>query len=787
MTGPESATNDRGRRLHVVHCVGFYFPDSVGGSEVYVRDLAAALRDISIDSTIVAATDGPPDRYVWQDVAVVRYPSGLGVAQHRAAAPSGGSRTAFQDLLTELKPDLFHLHSWTSGAGLQHLAQARQLGIPSIVTVHVPSALCLRGTMLLNGKAACDGRIDEKRCASCWALGRGLPAPAAHALARLPKWNAAGKWPSKISHRAATLLSGRAMVASQARELQVMATMCERLVAPSQWVRSALLLNDVAPEKILVSPQAASPSFVRRGERAQAPPGRREIRLGFVGRLESYKGVHTLVEAVASLPQDVPVRLLVAGIGTEPRYFRSLQAAARRDRRIELVGLVEHERLAQFLESLDVLAVPSHYMETGPLVVLEAQALGIPVMGADLGGIAERIRDGVDGWLIPFDDSAAWAAAIAEAATDDRKLAALAANSRRMRTTADVAAEMAALYRQVLEAPRPAPIVPRLPLNLFYEEPDVDRWLPLDRYPRRVIRRFVRGPTQPGGAMRVFLNLTAGLDRLNVPYRVNDYRHLRSHPAELACIIGKPQVLDDIPQQTPILFGPSIYNHPSDAPDLPRLRPIRQIVVPSAWVQRMFAEVWPGLVSVWPVGIDTGRWAPDPAVPKDVDILVYDKISRRREHYGPLVIEPLYAELRRRGLKVETLRYGFYREQELYALTRRARAAVYLSRHETQGIAAEQMLASGLPLLAWDQGGLWEDPDYAPHSVRFGPVTSVPYWDERCGMKFVDGSDLPAVFDVFWRGVLAGAYRPRSMILEKLTLESGAREYLRIVDRFESS
>ncbi len=92
-----------------------------------------------------------------------------------------------------------------------------------------------------------------------------------------------------------------------------------------------------------------------------------------------------------------------------------------------------------------------------------------------------------------------------------------------------------------------------------------------------------------------------------------------------------------------------------------------------------------------------------------------------------------------------------------------------------------------MPLLAWDQGGLWEDPDYAPHSVRFGPVTSVPYWDERCGMKFADGSDLPAVFDVFWRGVLAGAYRPRSMILEKLTLESGAREYLRIVDRFESS
>ena len=51
------------------------------------------------------------------------------------------------------------------------------------------------------------------------------------------------------------------------------------------------------------------------------------------------------------------------------------------------------------------------------------------------------------------------------------------------------------------------------PLNLFYEEPDPDRWLPLDRYPRRLIRRIVRGPFQPGGTMRVYLNLRAGLDQ----------------------------------------------------------------------------------------------------------------------------------------------------------------------------------------------------------------------------------------------------------------------------------
>ena len=85
------------------------------------------------------------------------------------------------------------------------------------------------------------------------------------------------------------------------------------------------------------------------------------------------------------------------------------------------------------------------------------------------------------------------------------------------------------------------------------------------------------------------------------------------NPSELACVIGKPQVLAKIPMETPILFGTSIYSHPNDDPELPKRRPIRQVLVPSDWVRDMFAEVWPGRVSVWPVGIDTERWQPDPA------------------------------------------------------------------------------------------------------------------------------------------------------------------------------
>jgi glycosyltransferase involved in cell wall biosynthesis len=321
-------------------------------------------------------------------------------------------------------------------------------------------------------------------------------------------------------------------------------------------------------------------------------------------------------------------------------------------------------------------------------------------------------------------------------------------------------------------------------LNLFYEEPDPDRWFPFDRFPRKVIRTMVRGAAQPRGTMRAFLNLVDGLDRIGASYRINDYRGLRADSGALACVFGKPHILDKIPHQSPVLFGTSIYSHPNDNPGLPGQRDIRQVLVPSEWVCRMFEEVWPGIVSVWPVGIDTERWMPAPDAAKDVDVVVYDKIAWRREHYERSLLDPLYAELERRGLRVETLRYGDYREEEMFALGKRCRAMVYLSRHETQGIAAQQMLAAGVPLFAWDEGGFWQDPKYFPREVKFEPVTSVPYWDDRCGVKFRGGDDLLETFGVFWKGVEAQAFSPRDMVVERLTLERCASEYVALVRRF---
>ena len=316
------------------------------------------------------------------------------------------------------------------------------------------------------------------------------------------------------------------------------------------------------------------------------------------------------------------------------------------------------------------------------------------------------------------------------------------------------------------------------PLNLFYSEPDFDRWLPLDRWPRRLVRRIVRGPTRPGGQMRVFLNLMAGLDRLGVSYRRNDYRHARSHPDELCCVLGKRHVLDLEPWRNPLMVGPCVHDHPIDDPDLFRRRRVRRILVPGPWMRRMCEPYWNGAVHAWPVGIDTEDWKPDPAAPKDIDFLIYNKVRWEPDQRESSLVGQIRHELGRRNLKFVELRYGHYQPDELRNALRRARAMVFLCEHETQGIAYQQALSAGVPLLAWDHGGEWLDPSYYPERIHFGPVSSVPYWDERCGVRFAAAEAFPSALERLEELQHRGTLEPRAFVLENLTLERCAASFI---------
>ncbi|MEM9556295.1 MAG: glycosyltransferase [Acidobacteriota bacterium] len=310
----------------------------------------------------------------------------------------------------------------------------------------------------------------------------------------------------------------------------------------------------------------------------------------------------------------------------------------------------------------------------------------------------------------------------------------------------------------------------------------LDLKLPICRYPRYRWRRLVRWALRRGsvgGQELVFLNLVRGLDRLSVDYVVNDYRHARRHPEDLVCLVGKPHLLARCPPETPLLFGASLYSHPSDDPDLLERHDIRRILVPGEWMRRMCEPAWGDLVHVWPVGIDTEWWRPRPEVEKDIDVLLYDKLRWPHQvaEKRPRVVQAA-ERLTARGLRVETIVYGAYVEEDYHALLQRSRSMVFLCEHETQGLAYLEALSSGVPVLAWRGTEFWEDVAYYPHKVRFGPVISVPYWDERCG-RIVEGFDatLGSITD-FFDEVRADAFAPRDYVLDHLTLDRASAAYL---------
>lgn len=323
----------------------------------------------------------------------------------------------------------------------------------------------------------------------------------------------------------------------------------------------------------------------------------------------------------------------------------------------------------------------------------------------------------------------------------------------------------------------------RTPLFLFYEEPDPDRWFSGDRHLRKIVRRIVRGPHKPGGVMRWYLNLRAGLDRLGVPYRVNDYRGLARTPGAWAHVVGQHHVVGKIPAGHPIVYGPAIADHPRDTDFFGRAD-IRLLLIPCEWFKAMYDRdlAWPGPRAVWPAGVDTELWQPPEIPPPADEVLLYDKIHWERDRYEPGLLNPIIDRLTRAGLKVHHLRYGFYREEDYRALLKRVGSMVFLCEHETQGFAYLQALSSGVPILAWDRGGLWKDPNYHPHLVNFSPVCSVPYFDARCGERFADLAGFDEKFPRFHEAVRQRTYLPRDYVVDNLTLADRASAYLKLCE-----
>jgi len=312
----------------------------------------------------------------------------------------------------------------------------------------------------------------------------------------------------------------------------------------------------------------------------------------------------------------------------------------------------------------------------------------------------------------------------------------------------------------------------------FRREPERNRWVRGDRFVRPLVRRAIRGKSRPGGIDKVFLNLRLGLDRIGVPYEVNlPFSSLRDDDRVGVIGVGR-YALEGYHRRNPLVAGVALMAHPNEWPTLCHDYSIAAYLQHSEWVNEIYRRCFGDHCRIWPVGIDTAAWSPT-SVPKTCDFLLYDKIMWEREKMVPILLDPIRSELARRGLSYTELRYGDYTPQQYRDGLRDARAMIFLCEHESQGIGYLEALSSGVPILAWDQGR-WLDPNRFAWGDPEVAATSVPYFDERCGLRFRDVSEFSPQLSKFLELVSSAVLAPRDYVLENLTLEKCAQAYLRL-------
>lgn len=439
--------------MKVILALGWYFPESSGGTEVYVSELARGLRLGGAEPIVAAPATAPGEaEYEHAGIRVHRYALAGDPDRGEASGERPPSTIGrFSRWLEREAPDVYHQHSWTRGCSVHHLAAARALGLRTVVTIHVPAPVCLRETMLLDGRRECDGRIDTRRCSRCWGASRGMPAAAADVIGRAPRLAAGAAMLLPDGSRLRSGLRTPQLVEAHRRRFDRLVALADRLVVVCEWLRDAAIRNGADPARLMLCRQGVSDEAAGWPE-PSTPSG--PLRLGYLGRLDPVKGLDLLLEAIGRIPSSMRFELVIHGLPQDPAYGRRVERLAAADSRVRLLPPVDRGSLRQVLQSFDALVIPSRWLETGPLVALEARAAGVPVLAARRGGLAEIVEDGVHGRLLPPDDVDAWSAAVAELAADPVKVRDMRGRRGPVRRMGDVCAEMLSVYSGLLgEAP----------------------------------------------------------------------------------------------------------------------------------------------------------------------------------------------------------------------------------------------------------------------------------------------------------------------------------------------
>ncbi|MBL8812544.1 MAG: glycosyltransferase [Planctomycetaceae bacterium] len=439
--------------MHMLIAGTSYFPQYTAGTEVYIKLLATQLQKTGHNATVACGGDCTiplADSQKWGtetltvegvDVfRVVRNPAMAEISDHYGRTDKA-RHAVWIEIFERVKPDVVMVVGRSPAVMGDVEVIAKSRGVPVIWTLIHPDQVCPKGPRINWKGEGCMEAVTESRCSDC--ILRSLGAPwLVSTISRFLRPARLDRFLSE--NRVSTCLKIPSLVGAYRDRWHEIQASVDVFVAHSEAARQLLLENGIGDPKILFSPPGFDSSDARIHRPSPATTPTNPVRFGFVGRLCAQKGVETLIDSWRKINATLDCELHFWG---DPRYgdvssVEAVKQIAQDDCRVRLRGGFSRQELSSVYGSMDVLVVPSEWFDNCPFVISEAFLFGVPVIGADFGGISTMIQDGHNGWLFPMKDSSRLASIIERLTNSPHRIRAVAANVQPPREFVDHAAEV---------------------------------------------------------------------------------------------------------------------------------------------------------------------------------------------------------------------------------------------------------------------------------------------------------------------------------------------------------
>jgi len=145
-----------------------------------------------------------------------------------------------------------------------------------------------------------------------------------------------------------------------------------------------------------------------------------KLNILFVGRLEKRKGANYLLKAYQRVKEEIPnSRLLLVGPGTRLRKKYEKQVRRNRLKDVVFVGHAAYDELPRYYKTADIFCAPATGSESFGIILLEAMAIGKPIVASNIDGYARLVSNGVEGLLVPPRDEKMLAEALISLMNDE--------------------------------------------------------------------------------------------------------------------------------------------------------------------------------------------------------------------------------------------------------------------------------------------------------------------------------------------------------------------------------